>query len=202
MMKQRVLVTMVMLTLFVFFLGSCKETTKPEPDEPNTAAANVLAREGMDMLNQVILDMSETEPEFSEANDVMLQSTFQQIEGKFNAALQLDATNPMGCLGMASVEIVRINYDQELWNMIDDSMDMAGGSKRILNNQFQFLAKTPMMVVKQMNPDKINAMSIMRVQNYIKGSILPRLSNSISLLNRAVALADSNVIIIDRKSVV
>ncbi|PKN78400.1 MAG: hypothetical protein CVU48_08450 [Candidatus Cloacimonetes bacterium HGW-Cloacimonetes-1] len=189
-----------MAVCFLFVLGfaltSCFESST-EPDPNDMGGANTLARQAMVQLNQVVIDMSETSTEINTADDLMAQATFNQIEAKFNQALALDTDNPMANLGIAMLEIVRINYDDELWSMIDDADSMGTGSKRIINNQYQFLAQAPLRVMNHYRFGKDNSFSIMRVQNYIKASVLPRLDNSISRLNHAVAMADSNSIMID-----
>ncbi|MDP2174086.1 MAG: hypothetical protein Q8J62_09965 [Candidatus Cloacimonadaceae bacterium] len=192
--RKTAILIMPLLILGMMIVSCAKKTTEPN----DLSAANVYAREGMAMLNQVILDMEDSEnQEFNSPEDVLLQATFNQIEAKFLRALELDADNPMGNLGMSILEIIRINYDAELWAMIEDGGNLKKGSKRIINNQFQFLADAPLIALKQMNPDKSSAMSIMRLQNYIKTAIIPRLNNSIRYLGDAVALADSNMIMID-----
>ncbi len=185
---------LLLVVMMSFLLVSCEES----PTKPNDVyGANLLASEGMQMLNQVILDMNESNTEITGADDLMLESTFLQIEAKFKAALEVDTYNPMASLGMSILEIVRINYDPELWDMINEMNDMGGGSKRIINNQIKFLAETPKLVFKQMQPNRTNSLSIKRLQDYVISSVIPRLSNSISYLDRAVALADSNAIMID-----
>jgi hypothetical protein len=175
-------------------LASCKDSpTKPSGD---MYGANTLAREGMQMLNSAILDLDDSE-DMNDANDLMLQSTFNSIEGKFSAALALDGDNPMANLGMSILDIVRINYDQELWDMIDELSGSDTRSKRIINNNIQFLAETPKLIIKQLQPTRVNNISVQRMQSYIIDSVLPRLNQSLTRLNHAVALADSNAIMID-----
>lgn len=194
-MKRRTfsfLVTLLLLGCFI--LASCEDSpTKPAGD---MSAANVLAREGMALLNTAILGLEDTQ-EINNSDDLMLQSTFNAIEAKFEAALALDADNPMASLGMSILDIVRINYDQELWDMIDELSGPEPRFNRIINNNIQFLAETPRLIIKQLQPTRANTITVQRLQSYIIQSVLPRLSSSLARLNHAVALADSNAIMID-----
>ncbi|MDD4231471.1 MAG: hypothetical protein PHU48_02285 [Candidatus Cloacimonetes bacterium] len=186
------IVVSLMLACFVLF--SCKESsTEPSGD---VGSANQLARDGMELLNETMLDLEDTE-EVSNAEDLMNESTFNLIESKFTSAISLDGDNPMANLGMGILEIVRINYDQELWDMIDEIRDTEERSGRVLKNQIHFLAETPTIIMKQMQPTRGYNLEIKRMQDYVIDYVLPRLQQSLNHLTHAVALADSNVIYID-----
>lgn len=196
-MKKKLMFLMLGV-LLVLMLGLTACMGDDDDDNPpDVGQANTLASEGITQLNNIILDLSENEPEIDDENDLMLEATFNDIKAKFTEALTYDANNPMANLGLGILEMVSINYDDELWSLFDDIDAMGNGSKRILNNQFQFLAQAPLRVLTQLEPGKDNAVSIMRLQNFVKNSVIPRLEHSISRLSKAVALADSNVILID-----
>lgn len=200
-MKPRIMTLFCLLTaLMALFLFSCLDSsTKPEtpPVTTDVAAANAMAREGMNLLNQTIIDLGNTEPDINDSEDLMQQATFNNIKSKFDGALGLDANNPMANLGLAILAVVDINYDNELWSMLTDAGFFENGDKRILNNQFQFLATVPYGMMKQVTEAKDNSMSLLRVQNFIKNSILPRIDTAISRLDKAVAMADSTVLMIE-----
>lgn len=180
------------------FLFSCFDSnTEPETPTVDVGAANNLAREGMTILNQTIINLANSDTEINNSQDLMQQATFDNIKSKFNASLAIDSNNPMANLGMAILSMVEINYDEELWNMMEDAGLFEGGRKRILNNQFQFLAKTPMNLANQMSKAKDNSMSIMRVQNFIRNSVLPKMDNTITRLDKAVLMADSTFLLIE-----
>ncbi|PKN73123.1 MAG: hypothetical protein CVU50_03725 [Candidatus Cloacimonetes bacterium HGW-Cloacimonetes-3] len=201
-MKPRITpVLYCLIAVLVLFLSSCLDSsTEPEtppPSSNNIAAANALAREGMNLLNQSIIDLSDTEIEVNDSEDLMLQATFNNIKSKFTGALALDANNPMANLGLAILGVMEVNYDAELWTMLEDAGAFEGGDKRIINNQFQFLANSPLALMKQIKNTKANSMSIMRVQNFIRNNILPRIDTVITRLDNAVAMADSTVLMIE-----
>ncbi len=180
------------------FLFSCFDSsTEPETPTVDVGTANSLAREGMNLLNQTIIDLGNSDPEINDSQDLMQQATFNNIKSKFDASLAIDPNNPMANLGMAMLNMVEINYDDELWNMMEDAGVFDNGEKRILNNQFQFLAKMPVNLMNQIKNSKENTMSIMRVQNFIRNNILPKMDTSISRLDKAVLMADSTVLHIE-----
>jgi hypothetical protein len=186
------------MAVLAMFLVSCFDSsTEPEKPTTNVSAANAKAREGMNQLNQTIITLSNSETDINDSEDMMTQVTFNSIKAKFDEALVLDANNPMANLGLAILAIVEINYDQELWNMLEDAGAFEDGSKRIINNQFQFLAGAPYRVLNQIKQTKDNSMSIMRVQNFIRNNVLPKLDTVITRLDKAVSMADSTVLMIE-----
>ncbi len=190
-----------LVVVLVLFLSSCLDSsTEPEtppPTSTNIAAANALAREGMKLLNDTIIDLSDDEVEVDDSEDLMLHATFTNIESKFTGALVLDTNNPMANLGMAICTIMEVNYDPDLWDMLEDAGAFEDGEKRIINNQFQFLANSPLAIMRQVKDAKDNAMSIMRVQNFIRNNILPKIDTVITRLDNAVSMADSTVLMIE-----
>lgn len=196
-MKTKALPLLIGILLIVLFgFTACK--SDDDTDNPtDTGHANMLARQGMEQLNNVVLDLQETEPEINDENDLMLEATFNDIKAKFDEALTYDANNPMANLGQAILSIVSINYDDELWSLYDDMNALDHSNKRILNNQFQFLAQAPLRTLTQLDHGKTNPVSMMRMQNYVKTSILPKLDTAVSRLSHAVEMADSTTIQID-----
>lgn len=182
------------LLLCSLLLFSCFDSsTKPDDDQDGTPPA----REGMQMLNQLILDFDD-DHEITEAEDIMLQSDFDAIEAKFQESLDLESSNPMAHLGLSILEIARLNFDTELWSLIEELDGRPEGPpKRLFNNQIGLLASSPNLIMKELNVAKSDNLSIHRFQNFVIDHVLPRISASISHLNYAVALADSNVILID-----
>lgn len=182
-------------SLLLLSFSACEENST-DPSDGEVFEANVLAAEGIQMLNQTMIDMDDTQ-DITEAEDLMLQQTFNEIQAKFDAAMDLDPNNPTANLGMSILDFVVINYDQELWDMINDIKALDDDSPRILNRQIQFFAETPSLLIKQFQPTRTDAISIHRLQSYIISGVLPRLSDSLARLNHAIALADSNAIMID-----
>ena len=195
--KKCIFITILFSALF--FLTACDETTT-DPGGNDLGEANALAMEGFEQLNQKAQELEGTDLESAQSGeDVFPNSEYTAIKNIFESAIDKDANNPTAHLGLAILELFSVNYDNDLWNLINDAN---GGTfnKRILNNQLQFLGTAPEALLKQTGNTlkKINSsLSIARVQNIVEGSVLPKINNAIDHLDYAVNLADSNVIVLD-----
>ncbi len=187
---------LLLITFFVMmlFLSSCEKTTEPQPND--ISEANAIARQGFDLMNDEA-DRLSTVEDISTQDDVLLESKFDEIEAKFQKALEYDDDNPMANLGMSILEILRLNYDPEFWALQDDMQDFGNLPKSLLNHQFEFLSRVPSIMVKNYTMDSKSVLSIKRFQDFIINSVNPRLESSLGYLNKAVNLADSSAIMID-----
>jgi len=194
--KKNLLVLAFSGILIALLAISCSENGGTGPGSNNWEKADSLANEAFDELNDAILDAEEPEDPHS-GDDIFSEETYNNIKAKFQEALQADVDNALAHLGMSVLEIASINYDDELWDMINDIRDEFG-DKRIFNNQFNFLIKTPEIYPTYLTKAlKDNTISFARVQNFIDDNIMPKLDNAIDHLGYAVSLADSNAIMID-----
>lgn len=178
--------------LLIVFLCSCSKSTKPN----DVSTANVLAREGFDLMNEEAERLSHLD-NISSQDDFMLESKFNEIEAKFDQALDEDADNPMAHLGISILEILRINYNPEFWSLIEDMQDMGNQKQTLLNRQFQFLANSSMLLLKNYSAGSKEAVSIARLQDFIHESVVPRLTSCMNHLDYAVNMADTTGIFID-----
>lgn len=188
--------------LILLFLFGCSEDSEDSSSNANNISeGNRLAQEGMEMLNEEILDMTEDEDiEIDDSNDLMYESIFNSIEEKFTEALEEDADNPMASLGMGILEVMRLNYDSELWSIIDEFLELEEDSGRhpsLFSSQFELLGKSPFLALKTTTMVRGGELSIQRIQEAIDNCVLPQLNSSLSYLENAISLADSNAIIID-----
>ena len=187
------------LMIAIFLIVSCsEESTSPQPND--ITAANELAIEGFQLLNDEILEAEETDLEnVDEGNDIFSENIYNEIKAKFDEALVLDTDNPMAHLGLAILEVASVNYDNELWDIYNDIDTEFNPNNRILNNQFKFLGKTPKLYLNVLtNPfDRDDEISFARIQNFIEDNVLPKIDNAIDHLSDAISLADSSAIMID-----
>lgn len=186
-------------TLFLVIIGlviwGCDETT--DPIDVDDQVANQFAQAGFTLLNQKLLDMEELDDIPETGDELFSQADYDQIKTQFELALAENPDNALANFGMGIIEIAKINYDQELWDMISD-FDAELGSTRILNKQFSFLFKSSFFTAKSLEKSLTReAISIARVQDYIDKHVISRLQNSLDYLATAIALPDSVVIIID-----
>jgi hypothetical protein len=191
----------LLLFCCLFLLAGCGDDSSTTPGNNDITLANQLAGEGIEMLNGDLQDMSENEDiEINESDDILQETRFDEIEDKFTQALAADADNPMASVGMGILEIVRLNYDDEFWSLVDDFIeldDQRGTHPSLMRSQFELLARSPFIALKCANVYRNDDISIVRIQNIIDDSVIPRLNSSLKHLNNAIALADSNSFFVD-----
>jgi hypothetical protein len=189
--KMLLFLTILML---LFFIG-CDDTVKVE-DEIDESIANEFARSGFTLLNEMLLDLEEPDDPQS-GDDIFPEADYNLIKNFFEQALDESPDNALANFGMAVLEIASVNYDPELWDLIND-FDDEFGERRLFNNQFSFLVKTPLIYLEYLNsPLSEDELSLARIQNFIEDNVFPKIENAIEHLNTAIALPDSVTIIID-----
>ncbi|MCK5343621.1 MAG: hypothetical protein KAR20_09460, partial [Candidatus Heimdallarchaeota archaeon] len=189
-MKKMLLFPTILMLLF--FIG-CDDTVNVEIDE---SAANEFARAGFTLLNEMLLDLEEPDDPQS-GEDIFPEADYNLIKNFFEHALDESPDNALANFGMAVLEIASVNYDPELWDLIND-FDEDFGERKLFGNQFSFLAQTPLIYLKYLNSSlKGEEVTLDRIQNFIHNSVFPKLENAIEHLNTAVSLPDSITIIID-----
>ena len=181
-----------MILLLLFFIG-CDEVLDVVIDD---SAANEFAQAGFNLLNQKLLDLQEPINPQS-GDDVFPEADYNQIKNLFELALAENPDNALANFGMAVLEVASVNYDEELWDLIND-FDEGFGERKLFNNQFSFLAKTPLIYLKYLNsPLRGDEITLARIQNFIEDNVLPKIENALEHLATAVSLPDSITIIID-----
>ncbi len=195
-MKIRLLFIILLGILLSLSLTSCFDTSTDSNNNTDVSAANVIARQGMDLLNNEITRLNNTEPS-PNMQSVLPTATYNVIKAKFTQALESDSDNPMANVGLAILDIVDLNYDNELWSLYEDVDSLSAGDKGFLNNQFGFLANSPTVLFKSFQMSRSNPLSIMRFQNFVKNSVIPRLDNAKQRLTNAINLAESDSILVN-----
>ena len=202
---MKILFNLFTLFIFILFLlTSCSKEisdnsiigSHPASLEYNNNEAEKLAREGIDVLNTKILDIEEIDIEnVNEANDIFSLEDYNLIKSIFVRALEKDPTNALANLGMAIVEVFSVNYDNELWDIVND-FDNKLSKKALHKNQMHFISETPKYYLRYLaNPLDASSISLARLQNYIDDNVLPKLNNSLGYLENAITFTD--IVMID-----
>ena len=142
----------VALMLVMLVINGCDDSTGvdvPVDDD----AANSFAQAGFALLNEKILDIEELNNPQS-GDDIFPESDYNLIKTLFEQALAENSNNALANFGMAILEVASINYDEELWDMIDD-VDTEFGDGRIFNNQFLFLFEAQLFYINYLNHSQI-----------------------------------------------
>ena len=191
---------LISLIFSAFLLITACDESSTGGDDSNLAEANQLAQAGFDLLNVKAQELENKDMDnVDEGEDVFAESDYNSIKTLFDTALEKDSDNPMAHLGLAILELFSINYDPDLWDLMND-VDAKLSKNRIMNHQLQFLGSAPAVLLKYTggllkNPD--DALSFARVQELIEDKVIPKLDNAISHLDYAINLADSNAIVLE-----
>ncbi|KPK95923.1 hypothetical protein AMJ80_02850 [bacterium SM23_31] len=187
----------VIIFALALFAG-CSKDSEDSIIAPGDSEANRLAREGFDLLINVLQYAEDIDiGNANESGDIFPETYYLTIKGKFTQAMAQNPTNALANLGMGIVEVLSVNYDTELWDIVSD-FDDEFAEKRILNNQMNFIAETPKLYLKYFahsldDPE----ISFARIQTYIDNNVIPKLDNSLEHLAYAITLADDNVLLIN-----
>ena len=183
---------LLIVIIMGIMLFGCDEVT--DVDKIDDVLADQLAREAFDLLNDKLLDLEEPVGTPQQGEDLFPEADYNKIKAGFEAALTEAPDNALANFGMAILELASINYDEDLWTLIDD-FDSEFSEGRLFNNQFSFLVNTPLMYVKYLqNSMRAGDISFARIQNYIDNNVMPKIENSLNSLEVAVSLPDSVVI--------
>ncbi len=198
--------TIVLIIFFLFLMSACKDDdTNPTglSDEEELFKANEIAMQGIQLLNDELVNIEEISDNPTEGNDIFSESTYNIIKAKFEAALQIDDDNPMAHLGMAVLEVASVNYDAEFWDFYNDlnvEFDlMADDTNSLMHKGFGLIADASEINVSNlMNvTEREDLITMSRFQNLIDSNLQPKLDSAVSHLVYAVSLADSNNISLD-----
>ncbi|MBN1968811.1 MAG: hypothetical protein JXR48_11745 [Candidatus Delongbacteria bacterium] len=192
------MLALLVVSVSLFFTLSCSDSaTSTKSNDIN--AANALALQAFSMLNSEIIlaEFNLNNPQ--SGNDVFPEATYNEIKSRFQSAIDYDYDNPMAHLGMSTLELASINYDQEVWDLIND-LSNNNSNKRIFNNQLSFLASIPQLNFQLMSSKSLrdgDVFTIAKLQDLVNDNVISKIDNAISHLDDATNLADDTPIMIN-----
>ncbi|MEA3474870.1 MAG: hypothetical protein U9R23_00240 [Candidatus Cloacimonadota bacterium] len=182
------------ILLIVLLTISCGKNGTTEPGPGDTEQADSLAQEAFALLNQAILEAEEPEDPQS-GEDVFPEAAYNGIKGLFQQALALDEDNALANFGMGILEVASVNYDEDLWDLINE-FTQDGGGKRLLKNQYSFLIKASQIqasyFLHALRGD--DDLKFATLQNLIDNNVLPKLETALVYLEKAENIADTTFI--------
>jgi len=137
--KKNLLILAFSGILIALLAISCGKNGTTEPGPGDTEQADSLSQAAFSLLNTAILEAEEPEDPQS-GEDVFPEAVYNGIRAIFQQALALDEDNALANFGMGILEVVSVNYDDEVWELINE-FTQDGGGKRLLKNQYSFLIK-------------------------------------------------------------
>jgi hypothetical protein len=181
-----------------FILIQCgDDTVEPPPPEPLTQAemqeADSIAGTWFEALYDTLMSLGDV------STDDLKNLKFTAMRSGFEEALDIEGGNELGHLGLALIELLEVNYSEDLWAFVDsmeswlDNVNVsipmppppdfsANRHRTAIGNQFQLMVEMPMITVARAvsAPDNI---SFDNFQTIIEHDIIPKLSNAIGHLN-------------------
>lgn len=123
------------------------------------------------------------------------ETDLSAIRSGFDRALALDSGNPIAHLGLSILEILELNYSQDVWEVVDslDTWDGEFGtrvsagarqerSRSLIGRPFSLLAEIPfsfsMASARRFPPN----VTVGHIQDIIEGTIMPALTRAIDHL--------------------
>jgi len=210
-MKKR---TLILAAVFSFLIIGCSNNSDPsasdlkKPTDPaKIEAAEKKADETWNDLNKMVQKLEEPK-NVDSGDDLFSKYDYEKIKKGFEDSLKEDETNPTARLGTALAELVSINYDDDLWQIINDSKVIDGvATSNSRSNQFAMLSKSfttyPNYISKITNSSSniskrssngkdFSNISFAKLQNYIEDKVMDKIKNATFNLDAAIMYVEDN----------
>ena len=181
---KRSLIALVLLLPLAVFLGCSEETTGTGGgvDDPDSAAAY-----WFQALGDTVQNMGEAMD--AEDTDYLRDLDFSAIRAGFQEVIATESMHSLAHVGMGLIELLEVNYDPDLWEMIDSIIaDNRGTSPtpplnplrgRLIGREWPILAEAPLYLADAARSVPEN-LTIANMQAIIQGGILPKVSQAIT----------------------
>jgi hypothetical protein len=183
---------LILLASTLFICCNDNPVTENNAPPPDPAKADQLATAGFQALGDSITALQDRDSEG------LRNVRFDDIREQLESALDYESDNGIAHLGLAIVEILELNYSDEIWE-VADSLDAWGGTvddlipplsvappagrDMLIGRQFELMATLPIAMSTRMAMTFPSNVSIARVQDIITNTVRPALTRSIGHLN-------------------
>ncbi|MCK5619492.1 MAG: hypothetical protein KAJ17_08830, partial [Candidatus Krumholzibacteria bacterium] len=193
-MRTLAFVALILLALITFI--QCSDNPVDEktccsdfdPDETDSLATVIF-----EDLGDVLADLGDMD------TDDLRNQRFDEQRTEFNKVVVEDPNNAIAHLGLAIIELLELNYDEDIWEMIDsldswfDNGDSGGGPgppppglvdrhHTLIGRQFELLVEIPMTMSYQMVADFPPNVTVNNIQDIIEDKVIPALNRAIGHL--------------------
>lgn len=189
----------LLIVLSTFFLVQCAEDDGVTPAPPTPGRCDSLATHWFQVMIETMAAFEGMELEEVRDYDFSaLRSGFSQVRSEC-------PWNGLANLGLSILEILELNYSDEIWEVIDSiatwsgriestSGAAAGRSRNsIIGRQFELLVEVPFAVSMKRVVDFPPNVTVGRIQQIIEDVIIPALSDAIDLLDRVEQRTDTKL---------
>ncbi|MBN2170996.1 MAG: hypothetical protein JW819_06740 [Candidatus Krumholzibacteriota bacterium] len=182
---NRSLIALALLLPLAAFLGCSEDTTGAGGgvDNPDSAAAY-----WFQALGDTVQHMGEAMD--AGDTDYLRDLDFSAIRAGFQEVIATESMHSLAHVGMGLVELLEVNYDPDIWDMIDSILASEGRDGgpaplahplrgRLLGREWAILAEAPLTLADASRSLPGNV-TIANMQAIIHGGILPKVSQAIT----------------------
>lgn len=149
-------------------------------------------------------NLGDTLEALGDRSDEEIRNTrFNDIRAGFQQALSCDAGNAIASLGLSIIELLELNYDEDLWALVD-SIDAWGGGgivlppfslasedrhRTLVGRQFELMVEVPAVMAFRMASIPPN-ITIGNMQQIIEDAVIPRINAAINRISAVERLSN------------
>jgi hypothetical protein len=204
---MRILAFVSLILFSLVFFIQCSDNPVDEevccsdfdPDETDSLATVIF-----EDLGDVLADLGDMD------TDDLRNQRFDDQRRSFGKVIGDDPDNAIAHLGLAIIELLELNYDEDIWEMIDsldswfDDGDGGGGTgppppgrvdrhHTLVGRQFTLLVQIPMTMSYQMVADFPPNVTANNIQDIIEDKVIPALDRAIGHLNTVESDTDTAI---------
>ncbi|MBU1700985.1 MAG: hypothetical protein KJ970_20835 [Candidatus Eisenbacteria bacterium] len=195
---KRIIWICIPLIVLGLCIGCSDDPTEPDGNgvpHGDVTTADSMATHWM----QALADSLEIIPDNEDA-DSYRAVRYTEIRDGMDAALEVNSDSPIAHIGCALLDIIEVNYDPELWEVIDSliayddenksALASTGGiyfrpGSPILRNQFTLLATAPRELARRTLTGIPGNLTLARAQEILEELVMPAFDSAIQHLAAA-----------------
>jgi hypothetical protein len=182
------LASLLILLVAMFALSQCSDDNGTAPAPNDESAGTQIATETFNALGATLDDISNM------SSDELRNVSFAPLRNGFENALDKDADNPIGHLGLSIVELLELNYSPDIWGVIDSLGSWLYGpsavashaearQKTLIGRQFSLIVEAPLAVNVRAATSYPPTLTFGHIQQVIEDVILPKLRRAMAHLD-------------------
>jgi hypothetical protein len=184
---MRKLITLLMLGAMFAIVG-CSSDDETAPPANDQTEGNRIATETFNVLGAKLEEVADLGP------DQLRDYKFTTIRNGFEEALSKDSDNAIAHLGLSLIELLELNYSQDVWNVVDafdtwlhgtsyQAERAASRQRTLIGRQFSLLVEAPVAMNTRVMAAFPPELEVNNIQRIIETVILPKLRRAMNHLD-------------------
>jgi hypothetical protein len=135
--------------------------------------------------------------------DALRNADFQALRNGFQQALTQEANNHIANLGLAILALLELNYNDEIWQLVDDLRIWSQGGgpspappdrhRTVIGRQFELMVEMPFSFYTRLAMGTAGDISLARIQNTIKTVVIPALDRAVNHIEATEQHTDTEI---------